>query len=80
MFDAQLYRTKEEVEAWRKKRPIMRFQNWLQENRLIKPEELSQIEKEVEAEIAAAVAFAEAGALEPVSEVERFVTMKEIPA
>jgi len=80
MFDAQLYRTKEEVEAWRKKGPIMRFQNWLQENRLIKPEELSQIEKEIETEIAAAVAFAEAGALEPVSEVERFVTMKEIPA
>ena len=49
-------------------------------NSLIKPGELSQIEKEVETEIAAAVAFAEAEALEPVSEVERFVTMKEIPA
>jgi pyruvate dehydrogenase E1 component alpha subunit len=80
MFDAQLYRSKEEVEAWRKKGPIVRFQRWLEDNRLIKPEELLEIEKEVDAEIGAAVAFAEAGALEPISEVERFVTMKEIPA
>ena len=29
MFDAQLYRSKEEVEAWRKKGPIIRFQTWL---------------------------------------------------
>jgi pyruvate dehydrogenase E1 component alpha subunit len=79
MFDAQLYRSKEEVEAWRKKGPILRFQTWLKENQLIRPEEISQMEKEIDVEIAAAVAFAEAGALEPVSEVERFVTMEEIP-
>ncbi|MBM3577781.1 MAG: pyruvate dehydrogenase (acetyl-transferring) E1 component subunit alpha [Alphaproteobacteria bacterium] len=80
MFDAQLYRSKEEVEAWRKKGPIERFQTWLESNKLIKPDELSAIEKEVDAEIAAAVAFAEAGPLEPVSELERFVTMEEVPA
>jgi pyruvate dehydrogenase E1 component alpha subunit len=34
----------------------------------------------VEAEIAAAVAFAEAGSLEPVEELERFVLMDEVPA
>ncbi|MGD9541981.1 pyruvate dehydrogenase (acetyl-transferring) E1 component subunit alpha [Methylocystis sp.] len=80
MFDAQLYRSKEEVEGWRKKGPIIRFQTWLEENRLIKPEELEAIEAEVEKEIAAAVAFAEAGGLEPVSEIERFVTMEAIPS
>ena len=80
MFDAQLYRSKEEVEAWRKKGPILRFRTWLEENRLIKPEEALAMEKEVDAEIAAALAFAEAGALEPISDVERFVTMEEIPA
>ncbi|HYM02398.1 MAG TPA: pyruvate dehydrogenase (acetyl-transferring) E1 component subunit alpha [Stellaceae bacterium] len=79
MFDAQLYRTKEEVELWRKKGPIERFQGWLQENALLRPEELTRIEAEVEAEIAAAVAFAEAGGLEPVAELERFVTMTEVP-
>jgi pyruvate dehydrogenase E1 component subunit alpha len=79
MFDAQLYRTKEEIEIWRKKGPIARFQGWLRENALLRPEELARIETEVEAEIAAAVAFAEAGSLEPIAELERFVTMAEVP-
>ena len=39
-----------------------------------------RIEAEVDAEIAAAVAFAEAGSLEPVEELERFVTMEGVPA
>ena len=37
-------------------------------------------EAEADAEIAAAVAFAEAGTLEPVAELERFVTMERVPA
>ena len=80
MFDAQLYRSKEEVEAWRKKGPIVRFQAWLEENHLIKPGEVLEMEKAIDAEVARAVAFAEAGPLEPVSDVERFVTMEDIPA
>jgi pyruvate dehydrogenase E1 component alpha subunit len=80
MFDAQLYRSKGDVEAWRKRGPIERLRAWLEDNHMIKPEELAQMEKEIDAEIAAAVAFAEAGTLEPVAEVERYVTMKEIPA
>ena len=80
MFDAQLYRPKDEIEAWRKRGPIVRLHEWLEANKLIKPEEVERMEKEVDAEISAAVAFAEAGTLEPVSEVERFVTMEEVPA
>jgi pyruvate dehydrogenase E1 component alpha subunit len=79
MYDAQLYRTKEEVEIWRKKGPIVRFGNWLQENGLMHQEEMRRIETEVDAEIAAAVAFAEAGSLEPVEELERFLTMEGVP-
>jgi pyruvate dehydrogenase E1 component alpha subunit len=79
MFDAQLYRPKEEVEEWRKKGPIVRFQKWLEANLLIRPEEVLAIEEEIDAEIAAAAVFAEAGSLEPVSGVERFVTMAEVP-
>jgi pyruvate dehydrogenase E1 component alpha subunit len=79
MYDAQLYRTKEEVEVWRKKGPIVRFGNWLQANGLMHQEEMRRIESEVDAEIAAAVAFAEAGSLEPVEELERFVTMEGVP-
>jgi pyruvate dehydrogenase E1 component alpha subunit len=79
MYDAQLYRTKEEVEMWRKKGPIVRFGNWLQANGLMQQEEMRRIETEVDAEIAAAVAFAEAGSLEPIEELERFVIMEGVP-
>jgi pyruvate dehydrogenase E1 component alpha subunit len=80
MFDAQLYRPKEEIEAWKRKGPIVRFQGWLADNALLHADELDRIEAEVTAELAAAVAFAEAGTLEPVDEFERFAVMDEVPA
>jgi pyruvate dehydrogenase E1 component subunit alpha len=79
MFDAQLYRSKDEIEIWRKQGPIIRFQGWLEDNGLIHADEVSRIESEVDEEIAAAVAFAEAGTLEPVEDLERFVTMDRVP-
>jgi pyruvate dehydrogenase E1 component alpha subunit len=79
MFDAQLYRDKAEVEAWRHKDPIVRFQGWLETNRMIHADDLARIEAEVAAEIAGAVAFAEAGAWEPVEQLTRF-TYAERPA
>jgi pyruvate/2-oxoglutarate/acetoin dehydrogenase E1 component len=66
MFDAQLYREKTEVETWRKKGPIVRFQGWLLDTGLIHERDLAEIEARVDAEIAEAVAFAEAGTWEPV--------------
>ncbi len=72
MFDAQLYRDKAEIESWRPKEPIIRFQKWLQANGMIHPDDMSRIEAEVDAEIAEAVAFAEAGTWEPVEELTRF--------
>ena len=80
MFDPQLYRTKDEIEAWRRKGPIVRFQGWLQESGLIREDDIRRIETETDAEIEAAVAFAETGTLEPVAELERFVTMDSVPA
>lgn len=72
MFDAQLYRDKAEVEEWRHKGPIVRFRNWLEANHLIHPDELTRIEAEVDAEIAEAFAFAEAGTWEPIEQLARF--------
>ena len=80
MFDAQLYRTREEIETWREKGPIVRFQGWLIANGLIHEDEVHRIEAEADAEIEKAVAFAEAGSLEPVEELEAFVTMDAVPA
>jgi pyruvate dehydrogenase E1 component alpha subunit len=73
MFDAQLYRDRTEIEAWRPKEPIIRFQGWLQSNHMIHPEDIPRIEAEVDAEIAEAIAFAEAGTWEPVEHLTRFV-------
>lgn len=80
MFDAQQYRTKEEVARWRERDPLERMQAWLMEGHLLEPEELSSIETEIDAEIDAAVAFAESGTWEPVEELERFVQMDEVPS
>jgi len=72
MFDAQLYRDKAEVEAWRQKEPIVRFQGWLEENHMIHADDLTRIEAEVAAEVAEAVAFSESGNWEPLEDLTRF--------
>ncbi|MDU8911627.1 pyruvate dehydrogenase (acetyl-transferring) E1 component subunit alpha [Aestuariicoccus sp. MJ-SS9] len=80
MFDAQLYRPKEEIAEWRAKGPIVRFQGWAEANHLLHADDLAQIEAEVEAEIAQAVAFAEAGTWEPVETLTRHVMAADRPA
>jgi pyruvate dehydrogenase E1 component alpha subunit len=80
MFDAQAYRPKDEIEAWKRKGPIVRFQGWLEEAGLLHADDLTSIEAKVAAEVDAAVAFAEAGSLEPVEDLECFVLMDEAPA
>ncbi|MCS6878288.1 MAG: pyruvate dehydrogenase (acetyl-transferring) E1 component subunit alpha [Geminicoccaceae bacterium] len=79
MFDAQLYRSKEEVEAWRRRDPIELLARWMSENGLLHPGERERMEAEIDREIDDAVAYAEAGTLEPVEELERFVLMDEVP-
>jgi 2-oxoisovalerate dehydrogenase E1 component len=73
MFDAQLYRDKAEIEEWRKKGPIVRFQGWLESSGLIDEADIAAIENEVRAEIDTAAAFAEAGTWEPVEELTEHV-------
>ncbi|MFO7678719.1 MAG: pyruvate dehydrogenase (acetyl-transferring) E1 component subunit alpha [Chloroflexota bacterium] len=73
MFDAELYRDQAEVKEWQKQDPIVQFTKLLKEQRLITDEEIARIEKEVAAEVETAVAFAESGQWESVSELERFV-------
>ena len=66
MFDAQLYRDKAEVEAWKAKGPIVRFRTWLHDAHLIHDDALQSVEQAVDAEIEDAVSFAEAAPWEPV--------------
>ena len=65
MFDAQLYRDKAEVEDWRKKGPIVRFQGWLIHNKLLHQDDVDRVEAEIREEIEASVVFAEAAEWEP---------------
>ena len=66
MFDAQLYRDKEEIERWKKHGPILRFQGRLREAGLLDDRDLEALEAEISREGEAAVAFAEAGTFEPI--------------
>ena len=78
MFDTQAYRAREEVEGWKHRDPITRLRNWMNENHRISADELAAMDAEIGAEIDAAVAFAEAGTLEPVDQLERFVLMDSV--
>jgi len=77
MFDAQLYRSKDEVEAWKKQDPITTFTERLRQRGWIDDPALAAIEGAVAQEIAAAVAFAEAGTWEPVESLTRDVLAPE---
>ncbi|PLW78476.1 pyruvate dehydrogenase (acetyl-transferring) E1 component subunit alpha [Cohaesibacter celericrescens] len=73
MFDAQLYRAKEEVEIWRKKGPISRFTSWLEQSGSLDAEDIKQLEVEIDEEITDAIDFAEAGTWEPLETLEKNV-------
>jgi pyruvate dehydrogenase E1 component alpha subunit len=57
--DPKRYRNDEEVEAWRKKDPITRFQQYLKTKKLLTGKKIEDLEEEVKAEIQAAVEAAE---------------------
>jgi pyruvate dehydrogenase E1 component subunit alpha len=77
MFDAELYREKQEVEEWKKRDPIMLFTDFAKRQGLLKAEDLAQMENEIAEEVAASVNFAEAGTLEPVEDLTRYVYSEE---
>jgi TPP-dependent pyruvate/acetoin dehydrogenase alpha subunit len=58
--------------------PIERLRAWMAANRELSEAEAAAIETGVASEIDAAVAFAEAGSLEPLDDLERFVLMDEV--
>ena len=74
MFDSELYRTKDEVAEWRERDPIELLAGRMTAAGLLDEAGRAALEREVTAEVEAAVAFAEAGTWEPVEELTRFVT------
>ncbi|MBM7504020.1 pyruvate dehydrogenase (acetyl-transferring) E1 component subunit alpha [Agromyces aurantiacus] len=80
MFDPERYRDKVEVEHWMERDPIRLLQGALEASGRLDADALASIEREVAAEMDAAVAFAEAGTPEPVEELTRFVTSERAGA
>jgi TPP-dependent pyruvate/acetoin dehydrogenase alpha subunit len=79
MYDPQLYRSKVEVEEWKKDDPISTFRDRLTADGTLDDAKLKGIEDEVAAEIEQAIAFAEAGTWEPVEELTRFAYSEKTP-
>jgi TPP-dependent pyruvate/acetoin dehydrogenase alpha subunit len=73
MFDAELYRSRDEVEAWKQRDPITTFAQRLKTQGLLSDADLERIERDVAHEVDDAVAFAEAGTWEPLEDLARFV-------
>ncbi len=78
MYDPELYREKTEVERWKERDPIDVFTNQLFADGLITQEDVDHVEASVARAVDDAVAFADAGELEPVEELTRFV-YSEVP-
>jgi len=76
MADPELYRTKDEVEEWKKRDPIVLFRQKLEEWEMLSDPVLAQIEASVDVEISEAVTFAEAGEWEPVEDLMKDVVAR----
>jgi len=66
-------RPKQEVEEWRKKDPIIRFEKYLLENNVLSSDELEEISKEVEKEVEETHLFAKNSPYPHESELEKYV-------
>jgi len=73
MFDPDLYRDKAEVEEWKQRGPLHTFTDRLKAQGLMTEEDFQRLDREANAEVAAAVAYAEQGAWEPIEDLTRDV-------
>jgi pyruvate dehydrogenase E1 component alpha subunit len=73
MFDAELYRSKAEVDLWKLKDPIPEYTRWLIQHQLISDEQIAKMKDQIEEEMEQAVQFASQGTREPVEQLTRFV-------
>ncbi|HEY9357791.1 MAG TPA: pyruvate dehydrogenase (acetyl-transferring) E1 component subunit alpha [Arthrobacter sp.] len=79
MFDPERYRDKAEVSRWMERDPINTLRNALEAAGQLSEKDWKAIQQDVEAEVKAAVEFAEAGTLEPVEDLTRFVYSERDP-
>lgn len=73
MYDPELYRTREEVEEWKRRDPIPAFAGRLGEIGWLTPADFDAMERDVDREVDEAVRFAREAPLEPVADLLRDV-------
>jgi pyruvate dehydrogenase E1 component alpha subunit/2-oxoisovalerate dehydrogenase E1 component len=76
MFDAELYREKSEVEEWKKRDPIIQYEQYL----ALGEQDIKAMDLEVASEVQRAIEFAEAGTWEAVDSLLRHVTTEPTTA
>jgi pyruvate dehydrogenase E1 component alpha subunit len=73
MYDAELYRTKDEVALWKQRDPIATFEQQLRAKGILEDADMQKMEDAIADEIAEAVAFAEASPWEPLEDLTKDV-------
>lgn len=76
MYDAELYRSKDEVSAWKQRDPIATFEQNLRNANLLRDSDLERLDAAIAAEIEEAVTFAETSPWEPVEHLTHDVSTK----
>ena len=71
MYDPERYRERAEVERWRERDPILASERRLRDQGLLDDAGATALAEEAERAVAAAIAFADAGTLEPVEDLHR---------
>lgn len=79
MFDAEFYRSKDEVAEWKKRDPIATLSRQCRDAGLLSVAEIAELERATDREIDEAVAFAESGTWEPIADLTRFVYSEKRP-
>jgi pyruvate dehydrogenase E1 component alpha subunit len=79
MYDPQLYRSKTEVKEWEGHGPLIGLTRTLKEAKLMSEEDFQRLQRAANDEVEDAVRFAEASALEPVEDLQRFIYAEAAP-
>jgi pyruvate dehydrogenase E1 component alpha subunit len=73
MYDPQLYRSKSEIKEWEDRGPLITYTRRLKSLGLMTEDDFVRLQGRAAAEVDDAVKFAEAGEIEPLAELERFI-------
>jgi pyruvate dehydrogenase E1 component alpha subunit len=78
MYDPDLYRDKTEIENWKLRDPIPALISRLEGQGVLRPDDVDAMEASIAEELAAAEAQADAGSLEAVEDLTRFVYSEKV--